>query len=166
MFAHTYSGNGIMGPAGQLGPWYANSGMVFGPRYLFERLCEPYHQAITLMRRLMADTYWFDQLALALAVAKSGVPARTLPLRFNFPNQAAFDEALPAELADMRFLHYLRTETVHRDHEFEDAEAMRRLIARTDLFGSNEALRLRVAGLVGALSTPRPLECAEDAPYA
>jgi hypothetical protein len=40
-FAHAHSGNGIMGPVGQLGPWYANSGMVSGPRHLVERLCEP-----------------------------------------------------------------------------------------------------------------------------
>ena len=86
-------------------------------------------------------------MALALAVAKSGVPARTLPLRFNFPNQRAFDLAHPAELADVRFLHYLRTEIVHRDRDFEGPAAMRRLIGRTDLSGSNEVLRAGVAGL-------------------
>jgi hypothetical protein len=150
-FAHAYSGNGIMGPVGQLGPWYANSGMVFGPRALFERLCEPYQAAVAFLRTVMTDTYWFDQLALALAVAKSDVAACTLPLRFNFPNQAAFDLAHPAELADVRFLHYLRTDTVQRDRDFEDPEATRRLIGRTDLSGSNEALRAGVAGLVGSL---------------
>jgi hypothetical protein len=162
-FAHDYSGNGIMGPVGHLGPWYANSGMVFGPRALFERLCEPYQAAVAFLRGLMADTYWFDQLALALAVAKSGVPARTLPLRFNFPNQAAFDQAHPAELADVRFLHYLRTDTVHRDRDFEDLEAIGRLVGRRDLSGSNEVLRAGVASLFGSLATPLELICAEDA---
>jgi hypothetical protein len=112
------------------------------------------------MRGLMADTYWFDQLALALAVAKSGVPACTLPLRFNFPNQAAFDEAHPVELADVRFLHYLRTDTVHRDRDFEDLEATGRLIGRTDLSGSSEALRAGVASLSGSLPTLATLACA------
>ena len=164
-FKHVYSGGGIMAPRGRLGPFYPNSGVVFAPRHLFERLCKPYQESIHLLRGAMPDTYWFDQLALALAAAKAGVPVRSLPLRYNFPNQAGFDYSHPAELADVRFIHYLRTDIVHRDHDFADVAAMARLVHRRGLDESNERLRLRVAELMTIFGddTVRGLE---DAPYA
>jgi hypothetical protein len=165
-FDHLYSGTGIMCPIGLTGPFYPNSGVIFAPRHLFEKMCGSYHRAITFMRGAIADTYWFDQLAVALAVHAADVPHHTMPLRFNFPNQAAFDEAHPGEVADIRFIHYLRTDIVHRDRDFEDVAAMRNLIARYDLTGSNEALRSRVAGLIRQTFEPAPLACVEDAPWA
>lgn len=147
---HEYSGFGPMftDQSCRLGPWYANSGMIFGPRKLFEQIAEPYGEMIRLMRGIMSDTYWFDQTGLALAVEAAGVMLRSLPLRWNFPNQAAFDKAYPEELADVRFIHFLRTDTVDRDRDFEDVHAMHRFIARTDLVGSNEVLRRHVADLM------------------
>lgn len=165
LFGHAYSGNGFMGPLGRNGPFYPNSGMIFAPRHLFERLCEPYQQAIRFLRNVLPDTYWFDQLAVALAVVKADVPRQSLPPRFNFPNQRTFDEAYPGDLADIRVLHYLRTDTVDRDRDFEDAKALRRFTDRTDLTGSNEVLRARVADLLPTLD-PEPLTQAEDAPWA
>lgn len=165
-FGHAYSGNGIMGPPGRFGPFYPNSGMIFAPRHLFDQMCGPYHRAISFLRGAIADTYWFDQLAVALAAAASDVNRQTLPLRYNFPNRPAFDAAAPAELADVRFLHAMQTDIVHRDRDFEDVDAMRNMIARYDLTGSNEALRSRLAGLIRQTFEPAPLSCAEDAPWA
>lgn len=160
-----YSGNGIMYPMGSETLFYPNSGFVFAPRALFERLIEPYHESISLLRRHLSDTYWFDQLALALAIAKSGVPHKALPLRYNFPNQAAFDAAHLNELNDIRVLHYLREDTIHRTRDFADLNALRRLMNRTDLGGSNEVLRRTIAANMVFLE-PTPLAKAEDAPWA
>ena len=134
-----YSGNGFMNmdPNNQFTSWYPNSGMIFGPRAHFEALAEPYAQAIEFLRRTMADHYWFDQLGLALGAAAAGVPLKSLPPRYNFPNQPAFDAHYPEDLADVRFIHYLRTDTVHRDTEFEDIGAIGKLCRRKGLFGSN-----------------------------
>jgi hypothetical protein len=162
---HPYSGNGVMGPIDASGPFYVNSGFVFIPRTYFEAMVPHYHYAIGIMRSAMRDTYWFDQLALALAVARSGVPCTALPLRFNFPNQAAFDTAHPRELDSIRVLHYLREDVINRTTDFESLPAIRRLVARTDLKGSNEVLRRTVAEVMGCLE-PARLERAEDAPYA
>ena len=165
LFRFPLSGNGIMGPVGKLTPWYANSGMIWAPRHLFERLCQPYHEAINIMRSAMRDTYWLDQLAVALAVAKAGMPVRSLVQRFNFPNQAAFDEAKPEELQDVRVLHYLREDRISRIGDFESLPALRRLVARDDLRGSNEILRRAISANMGILEPP-PLSRAEDAPWA
>lgn len=164
-FTHVYSGNNIMGPPDATGPFYPNSGFVFAPRALFERLIEPYHEAIWRMRHAMKDTYWFDQLAVALAVAKAGVPCKSLPPRFNFPNQPAFDAHYPGDLADLRVLHYLRTDVVDRTRDFADLTALRRFTLRTDLTGSNERLRQTIEHLRPILAPPE-LTRAEDAPWA
>lgn len=165
LFRFPLSGNGIMGPEGKLTPWYANSGMIWAPRHLFERLCQPYHAAINVIRSAMADTYWADQLAVALTVAKTGVPVRSLVQRFNFPNQPAFDEAKPEELQDVRVIHYLREDRVHRTRDFESLAALRRLVNRDDLTGSHEVLRRAIAANLGILEPPA-LQRAEDAPWA
>lgn len=160
-----FSGNGIMGPPNAVSAWYANSGFIFASRAIFERLIEPYHEAIWRMRHGMRDSYWFDQLALALAVAKSKVPKGILALRYNFPNQNEFDHYHPDELANVRVLHYLREDTIHRERDFADVNALRRLVARTDLVGSNEVLRQTVAELMYIFEPPT-LARAQDAPYA
>lgn len=150
-FEIEYSGAGIMCPPETKGPWYANSGFCFAPTPLFQKMCEPYHQTINLMHSAMRDTYWFDQLALSLGAAKAGVPTKSLPLRYNFPNQPAFDDAHPDELADCRVLHYLRTDIVNRDAEFASQEAIAAFTKRTDLSGSNELLRKHVSIAMGEL---------------
>lgn len=154
LFAYPLSGGGIMGPEGKLTPWYANSGMIFAPRHLFDRLCGPYQEAVSVVRQSMRDTYWADQLCVALAVAKTGVPVRSLPPRYNFPNQEAFDRKLADEFCQIHVLHYLRTDIIDRVTAFESLTAMRRLINRSDLSGSNEVLRQAVARLIGDLQPP------------
>jgi hypothetical protein len=139
---HVYSGHGIM-TAHEMGPLYYNSGVVFGRRELFERLSGEYLDAIDFLRRNLPDTYWFDQIGLAAAA----LPARTFPLRWNFPNRPAFDRAHPDELADVRFLHAMQTDIVDRDRDFESDQAMHDLCCRSDLDGSNEILRRRVTDL-------------------
>jgi hypothetical protein len=161
-FDRMYSGAGIMTGPGNRGPWYVNSGVVFAPARLFDRLCKPYHDAIETLRKTINDTYWFDQLALMIAVAQSIVPAVSLSQRFNFPNQREFDPAFPDELRDVRFLHYLRTDTIDRDRDFASEEAMDAFVARRDLTGSNEVLRRTV----DRLRQPPELSRSEDIPWA
>ena len=130
-----------------MGPLYYNSGVVFGRRELFERLSGEYMDAIDFLKRNLPDTYWFDQIGLALGIAAAALPARTFPLRYNFPNRPAFDRAHPEELANCRFLHAMQTDVVDRDRDFESDEALESMCARTDLDGSNEILRRRVTDL-------------------
>ena len=144
-----HTGTGIMCPPGSASPFYPNSGMIAGPRALFEQLAPHYARAVGALRQLMRnDLYWVDQIGLALGLAAAGVPARGLPLRYNFPNRAAFDAAHPAELAEARFIHAMDTSIIGRDRDFASREAIEALAARTNLAGSNEVLRRRVAELL------------------
>lgn len=147
---HQYSGWGTMEHRSEerYGPFYPNSGVVFGPRHLFEELVEPFADAIEFLRANVQDTYWFDQVGFALGCGAANISTAALPLRFNFPNRPMFDDAHWAELDDVRFLHAMQTDVVHRDRDFEDDAAMAALVARRDLTGSNEVLRHGVEELM------------------
>ena len=168
LLAHEYSAYGIMEqrPEERFGPFYPNSGMVFGPREHFEALAQPFDEAIDFLRGMVGDTYWFDQVGFALGVAMANIPCRSLPLRWNFPNRPFFDVAKPEELADVRFLHAMQTDIVDRDRDFQDVAAMQALALRRDLTGSNEALRSAVARLLPLAFPWVPVSTAEDAPWA
>ncbi len=125
-------------------PFYINTGVVFGSKGIYERLQQPYFEALEFVRGEM-DSYFFEQIALTLAVERASIPVRALPLRFNFPNQPEFEIYNPVELADVRLLHFLRTPIVSRERDFVDFSSVSSLIAREDLAGSNEVLRRRLA---------------------
>jgi hypothetical protein len=148
-FDFELSGWGAMftDPARRLSPPYFNSGVVFASADVFERLYEPYIDALRFLKE-RTSTYFFDQIAITLAISKKNIPFEVLPLRYNFPNQAAFDVAHPDELEKLILLHFLRTQAVDRETDFQSVEAIRKLIGRTDLTGSNEILRRRVAELL------------------
>ena len=147
-FEFQHSGWGIKetNPERRFAPPYFNTGVVLASSAALTQLYSPYMEALDLVRRCM-DTYYFEQIALTLAIFTAGVPAQVIPLRYNFPNQSDFDVAHPGELAAMRFLHFLRSYVVDRERDFESIEAIERLISRSDLTGSNEALRARVEQL-------------------
>lgn len=145
---HTHSGAGVMCSPRAISPPYFNSGMVFGPREDMARLWGPYQEALSILRKTPPEVaYWSDQLGIALAIAKSGVPTNILPMRYNFANQASFEAAWPQELADARFVHFMREDAIHRTRDFESDEAMDALASRTDLTGANDL----VCGRVGVL---------------
>lgn len=156
-FEHEHSGWGTMifDPAVQLSPPYFNTGVLFAPVALLEKLYPVYMDALDYVRASM-DSYYFEQLALTLAMERAGLPATILPARYNYPNQANFDEHWPGELADLRLLHFLRTEIVHRDRDFVDFRALGGLVQRHDLTGSNELLRKRIAHLLSTLGVRIP----------
>ena len=142
-----YSGWGLMGDtAHQFAPAYFNGGMIIGPHEHIDKMCSEYLAAEMSVDEVM-ETFFLPQLARTLAIYKAGLPWRTLPLRYNFPNDPNFDAGHPDELANAAILHYLRTPIVHRDNDFTAPDNVRSLVSRTDLLGSNELLRRRIAEL-------------------
>ena len=148
-FECEHSGWGAMfqDPSRRFSPPYFNTGVVFGRSDMYENLYEPYMAALRFVRSRM-DSYFFEQIALTLALEKIGLPFDLLPLRYNFPNQSAFDEAHRGELQNVSLLHFLRTQIVDREKNFETIADIRRLTERTDLLGSNEILRRRIEQLL------------------
>jgi hypothetical protein len=155
-FAHALSGWGLMDhePTRRLSPPYFNTGVLLAPRALLAQLYDPYMECLVAVRKVL-DTYFFEQIALTVAMYRAGLPFHVVPLRYNFPNQAAFDAAQPGELRELCFLHFLRSDVVKREADFVDLTTLKRLVARQDLSGSNEKLRQRVAELLPILIAGR-----------
>ena len=145
-FRHPYTGAGFMCPAGAYGPWYPNTGVIFGHRDLFEHLAGPYERMLPFLRERL-NSYFFEQIALAMAVVPADIPVAEISVRYNFPNQIEFERTFPVDLENITFLHYLRTDTVDRDRDFADWDAVCRFLRRSDLTGSNELLQREVATL-------------------
>lgn len=143
-----YSGWGATAkdPAHRLAPAYFNGGMVLGPAAMMEAMFAGYAAAESAVDAVMTS-YFRPQIARTLSCLKAGLPCRSLPLRYNFPNDPLFERLAPAEAEAASILHYLRTAVVHRDDDFRDRESVERLVARRDLSGSNERLRQRIAEL-------------------
>ncbi len=146
------SGWGIMtnDPAAKMSPPYFNTGVVLAPSHLLEQIYQPYMDALSVVRGAM-DSYFFEQIALTLALYKTQIPFDVLPVRYNFPNQPGFDVGYPADLSDVCFLHFLREDVVNRTRDFASLDAMQAFVGRTDLVGSNELFRRRVGELLPSL---------------
>lgn len=132
-------------------PAYFNGGMIVGPVELMDRMCALMPAAEDAVDAVLENHYRL-QLARTLAIYKASLPFRVLPIKFNFPNDERFERAYPAELDDLRILHYLRRHIVHRDRDFMNTDSVTSLLARTDLTGANEKLRLRIAELHDAVA--------------
>ena len=148
-FAFEHSGYGIMagGEERRYGPPYFNTGVVLARAVTYERLYAPYLKALGFVRDRM-NSYFFEQIALTLAIEQLALPFEVLPLRYNYPNQPEFDASHPDELAQVRLLHFLRTQIVDREADFSSLEDVHNLSKRRDLLGSNEVLRKRIADLL------------------
>jgi hypothetical protein len=162
-FMHEHSGWGIMehSPERRFSPPYFNTGVVLASASILESLYAPYMRALNSVRGVM-DSYFFEQIALTLALLETGIPAHVLPLRYNYPNQPEFDLMHSGELESVRFLHFLRTQIVQREADFASLETMEQMATRTDLGGSNELLRRRVAELLPLTAAGRACSHEED----
>jgi hypothetical protein len=146
--SHSFaSGYGIMDsdPTQRLLPSaYWNTGVVYGSRWFLTELWPDIEDALNYVYGSVGS-YFLDQIALSLAVIKHGIPHGDFDARWNFPNQPAFEQAFPDQLADVRWIHFLRKNDVDREADFHDHDAVRNFILQTQLKGSNEILRKAVA---------------------
>lgn len=128
-------------------PPYFNTGVLAASRRSLELLYDPYMASLQSVRSLY-NTYFFEQIALTLALYRTGIRSHVIPLRYNYPNQQEFDIAFPDEVNEIRFLHFLRTDIVKREEDFLNWAKMKQLSRRRDLRGSNEVFRERLAQLM------------------
>lgn len=133
-------------PARRWCPPYFNLGVLAGTVDVMRRLGAVIFDELAQVEAYV-DTVFRCQLAVTLALARTGTPWRELPLRLNFPNDPAFAAAYPDEAADVRILHYLRTGELDRWRLATSRAELDALVARDDLSPINGLLRDRVAAL-------------------
>jgi hypothetical protein len=129
-------------------PFYVNFGVVLFSRKVFERLVPAFLSLRAVVGSRMRDDDFSAQVALALAIANTGVEAMPLPMRFNFPNDPLAERLYPEELVSVRAIHYLRTDRFDRHRVFASAEAFAQFL-ELPLEGANRLLQDAVRRLFG-----------------
>jgi hypothetical protein len=121
-------------------PPYFNLGVLLAPREIFGTLADSIYAEMETVEQVH-PTPFRCQIALTMAILRSGVQWRQLPLRFNFPNNVCFLRRHRAELADVRIIHYLKDEDFNRVEDFASPESVGALLSRGDLNPANVMLR-------------------------
>ena len=134
-YEHTGWGFMVRREALRLTPPYFNFGMVAAPAAIMKIIGLEIEKADDFVNARL-DTFFRFQIALTLTIQKHSLPVRALPLRYNFPNDPRFDGRYSEELSDIRVLHYLRCEMIHRERDFCSLDNVVSLIARQDLTGA------------------------------
>jgi hypothetical protein len=143
-----YSGWGLIDtdPALRWCPPYFNHGVLAGSRDVMGALGEVVMAELRAVDNAVKSRFK-AQLAVTVALERTGSPWRPLPLRLNFPNDERFCEAYPQDAADIRTLHYLRTDQIDRKNIATSASALNAFLARPDLSSTNRLLQDRVREL-------------------
>jgi hypothetical protein len=132
-------------------PAYYNYAALFVPGAFMSDLAREYEKYL-----FACDPNMFrlpdvlGQVALTMAIHELNLPRTALSPRYNFPNDPRFEQRYSDDFRDLRILHFLRRTVVDRDRDFASPQAIEALIARSDLKGSNELLRHRIAELKDA----------------
>lgn len=137
----------LEGEADDRCPFYINYGFLAGPPKLLGNL---YHVVRDIQPRIanLLGSFFSGQVAIALAVEKSGLPWRALPIRFNFPNDPVADRLHPEEIDRVILLHYLRDALVNRHRVFADETAFETFLS-SELGGSNGIFQDHVRRVTG-----------------
>jgi hypothetical protein len=128
-------------------PFYLNYGFIASTPALLRGL----HQHLDVVQpriRAVLDNDFYMQLGIPMAVLRGALPTRTLPMRYNFPNDPLADARYPDELAQVVVMHYLRTERFDRHRIFATAQDFNAFLALR-LEGSNAVFQAFVRALTG-----------------
>lgn len=129
-------------------PFYVNDGAVFFARSIFDEFASHYLEMRPKLMDRLASPYFAGQVALTLAATQMGAETVALPMRYNFPNDAAATRRYPEELEDVRIFHYLRTDTFDRQDIFRDPAGYASFMGAS-MNGANAAFRDHVSRLLG-----------------
>jgi dTDP-4-amino-4,6-dideoxygalactose transaminase len=109
-------------------PPYFNLGMLACSSAVLERISPCIVDELERIHEVV-DTRFRCQLAVTTALARCGVPAVDLPIRWNFPDDPRFLRLHPHDANDVRVLHYLRDRAIRRDRDLESLAVLRDRVA-------------------------------------
>lgn len=127
-------------------PAYFNGGIIVGPsKQMLEMLS--HIEAADSVVHSFEDFYHSAQITRTLAQYKAGVTLRSLPMRYNFPNDHRFEEIYPVESENVKIIHYLRRSIIDRSRDFQSAQSVQEMMARDDLTGVNRIFQRKISSL-------------------
>ena len=127
-------------------PFYVNYGVFMGTPDL---LREFHRRAVQLQPEVygMTESWHACQITIPLVCADLQLPTRSLPVRYNWPNDERPERMHPEEMEHIRFLHYLRFDEFHRHKVFSDEGHFETFMSRKMERRTNEIFRRHVQEL-------------------
>ena len=123
-----------------------NFGLVVVPRSLVDPIGEQFRALRPLVAPRLRSPDFAGQVALTLAVHSNDVPRLAMELRYNFPNDRRAEVLHADDVADLRVIHYLRTDRFDRQRIFGSADAFDAFLG-LPLEGSEAVFQARVLAL-------------------
>jgi hypothetical protein len=129
-YACEHTGFGLMfhEPENRRCPPYFNLGVLAAPADVMARIGDGIFDELRVVAEL--ESTFRAQMSVCLALVRGKLPWRVLPLRYNFPNDQCFVAAYRAEFEDVRLLHFLRTDELDRDTDFQSPAHVEELFRR------------------------------------
>jgi hypothetical protein len=150
-YEHTGWGYMFNDPHHRYCPAYFNYGVIAAPAALVASIASVFREH--LLRLNGAMTSYFDaQLALSTTIAHSNVPVRTLPFRFNMPNNPLLEALHHEELDHAVILHLLAELHFRRIETFASIDSLRDFVARDDLRLVSRMAQEVIAAILPALA--------------
>ncbi len=123
-------------------PAYWNLGVIIGATEVMEKMGRELFVMLDVVNARLS-TYFRCQVAVTLA--RTEVTHRDLDIRYNFPNDKAFERTHGRLIDDIRILHYLRCDQdVDKWRDFQSGGSVLSLLGRRRLRGSNLLLQKRL----------------------
>jgi hypothetical protein len=143
---HVGPGIAEWGPEHCACPPYFNLGVLAASREATRTLGEVVFRELDLVRSFV-DSRFSCQIAVPLALARSGLPWTELPLRWNFPNNRWIWDHYGAEAHDVRILHYWESDEFDRERDILGAAQLDSFLSRDALAAPNRLLQERLRWL-------------------
>src|SRR5262249_9741653 len=105
-------------------PAYLNYGVVAMPRDFAHRIAGVIDSIFARVRERVGTVY-DAQIALAVAIAQLGFPARALPMRYNFPNVPLLEALHAAEFPHASILHLLGQHQMTKSGLYKSHDSLR-----------------------------------------
>ena len=119
-----------LSPSLAAAPAYFNFGFIATTKELLEQVGGHFDRCFDIVERLFPGLMFNSQMALTLAAADAGVPSRSLPMRYNFPNDFRLEALHPEQLRQARIIHLLRrSQGVDKYELYREVEALRAFVA-------------------------------------
>ncbi len=128
-------------------PLYPNYGFVAGSPALLRTLAGELDELHPVVAEHVGGSF-YGQVAIAVAIERASLPARALPIVYNFPNEPRADALYPDEIDRIVVLHYMNTTHFDRHRVFADAASFDEFLGLA-LRGSNGAFQRHVRLVTG-----------------
>lgn len=151
-FEHTGWNVMFNDPAYRFCPPYFNLGFLIAPTEQMRKIGAIIDETMAQVDKTLTTVYKC-QLALTLALCRLEIPIIPLAARYNYPNINGFKSAYPQDFSDIRIFHYLASDQINKQRDFQSMEKIGYWLKTRWLTQTNRRLRNALRPLHNQIKT-------------